>query len=58
MLCAISGTQIAGPSFINRLLIQSGLSVAFLGPMLTVKKGHMVILCKMVLQHTIIPFMF
>jgi hypothetical protein len=44
--------------FFKTLLIQSGMSVTFYGPFsgaLRKKKRHMVILCKMVLQHTL-PF--
>jgi hypothetical protein len=54
--CAITASRIVGPIFFFKtLLIQSGMSLTFFGPFLTVlwkKKRHMVILCKMGLQHT------
>jgi hypothetical protein len=61
--CAITASRIVNPYFFKTLLIQSGMSVTFYGPFsgaLRKKKRHMVILCKMVLQHTLphMPLMF
>jgi hypothetical protein len=55
MWCAITASRIVGPIFFKTLLIQSGMSLSFYDPFsgaLRKKKRHMVILCKMVLQHT------
>jgi hypothetical protein len=60
--CAITASRTVGPIFFKSLLIQSGMSLKFLGHFseaLRKKKRHIVILCKTVLQHTLplIPLM-